>query len=409
MSKSDLVKGWCPGALRPMESGDGLIVRVRPRLSRLSLVQLEVLGEAAAQFGDGSLHLSNRANVQIRGVEPASHGKALELLEASNLIDSNPRIEAIRNVMLAPQTGLGAQASVAAGLAAKLEAFLTATGALQDLPGKFGVAIQAGESIDSGAVSDVTFIVRDDSIACVLEGALDKAFMLSDTQSAIVVFAKIALYFIAVRRNNPAIRRMRDAISMMGLEAFARAAGNTAQAHRLPMTEAAAPVGDLGEGFGIAFTFGDVSPEALQEITATMRCEGVPEASISPHRALVFPVGMQEKPAFRDLALRIDGVVDPGDVRLRVHACPGAPACSRATVPVRAGAKVVIEALRAAAFSGGTVHISGCEKRCAYPHAAEITAIGTAGRYELFWRSQARCSVSGADLPAAIAELARAL
>ena len=25
------VRGWCPGALRPMESGDGLIVRLRPR------------------------------------------------------------------------------------------------------------------------------------------------------------------------------------------------------------------------------------------------------------------------------------------------------------------------------------------------------------------------------------------
>jgi precorrin-3B synthase len=24
-----LVKGWCPGALRPMLSGDGLVVRVR--------------------------------------------------------------------------------------------------------------------------------------------------------------------------------------------------------------------------------------------------------------------------------------------------------------------------------------------------------------------------------------------
>ena len=24
------IKGWCPGALRPMQSGDGLVVRVRP-------------------------------------------------------------------------------------------------------------------------------------------------------------------------------------------------------------------------------------------------------------------------------------------------------------------------------------------------------------------------------------------
>ena len=27
------VKGWCPGAHRPMMSGDGLVVRIRPRLA----------------------------------------------------------------------------------------------------------------------------------------------------------------------------------------------------------------------------------------------------------------------------------------------------------------------------------------------------------------------------------------
>ena len=33
------VKGWCPGALRPMLSGDGLVLRVRPHGGRLSQAQ----------------------------------------------------------------------------------------------------------------------------------------------------------------------------------------------------------------------------------------------------------------------------------------------------------------------------------------------------------------------------------
>ena len=36
MSAPVAAKGWCPGALRPMESGDGLIARIRPRGGRLS-------------------------------------------------------------------------------------------------------------------------------------------------------------------------------------------------------------------------------------------------------------------------------------------------------------------------------------------------------------------------------------
>ena len=41
MSRPD-AKGWCPGAYRPMMSGDGLVVRVRPVLARLT--QAQVLG-----------------------------------------------------------------------------------------------------------------------------------------------------------------------------------------------------------------------------------------------------------------------------------------------------------------------------------------------------------------------------
>ncbi|WP_252979256.1 hypothetical protein [Mameliella alba] len=33
------IKGWCPGAWRPMLSGDGLVVRVRPHLARLDADQ----------------------------------------------------------------------------------------------------------------------------------------------------------------------------------------------------------------------------------------------------------------------------------------------------------------------------------------------------------------------------------
>ncbi|MEO1207882.1 MAG: precorrin-3B synthase, partial [Pseudomonadota bacterium] len=47
MSDAFAVKGWCPGALRPMESGDGLIVRVRPRCGAVRLPTLEALSDIA--------------------------------------------------------------------------------------------------------------------------------------------------------------------------------------------------------------------------------------------------------------------------------------------------------------------------------------------------------------------------
>ncbi|MEO0991185.1 MAG: cobalamin biosynthesis protein CobG, partial [Pseudomonadota bacterium] len=64
MSEPD-VRGWCPGAHRPMASGDGLVVRVRPPLGELSVTQALGLADLAGRFGHDELELTNRANLQI--------------------------------------------------------------------------------------------------------------------------------------------------------------------------------------------------------------------------------------------------------------------------------------------------------------------------------------------------------
>ncbi len=56
------VKGWCPGALRPMESGDGLVVRIRPRLAELAPYQMRGIAAAALRHGNGVIELTARAN-----------------------------------------------------------------------------------------------------------------------------------------------------------------------------------------------------------------------------------------------------------------------------------------------------------------------------------------------------------
>ena len=62
------VKGWCPGIIRPMASGDGLIVRVRPRCGAFSLETAAVLADLAERLGNGHIDLTRRANLQLRGL-----------------------------------------------------------------------------------------------------------------------------------------------------------------------------------------------------------------------------------------------------------------------------------------------------------------------------------------------------
>ena len=74
------VKGWCPGALRPMLSGDGLIVRIRPFCGAFSLEQARGLADLARRLGNGHIDLTRRANLQLRGLSdermPELHARA---------------------------------------------------------------------------------------------------------------------------------------------------------------------------------------------------------------------------------------------------------------------------------------------------------------------------------------------
>jgi len=49
------IQGWCPGALRPMASGDGLVVRVRARQGAVALDTLAALADIARRLGESEL------------------------------------------------------------------------------------------------------------------------------------------------------------------------------------------------------------------------------------------------------------------------------------------------------------------------------------------------------------------
>src|SRR6266568_5904688 len=100
------VKGWCPGALRPMLSGDGLIVRIRPFCGAFSLEQAHGLADLARRLGNGHIDLTRRANLQLRGLVEERLPELHAALGKLGLIDPDAETEATRNLMVAPLAGL---------------------------------------------------------------------------------------------------------------------------------------------------------------------------------------------------------------------------------------------------------------------------------------------------------------
>ena len=152
-------KGWCPGALQPMETGDGLLARVRASGGRLSLDQAAAIAESALACGNGSIGLSARANLQIRGVSERTLPDLRARLSAAGLLDADPEIERLRNIVASPLSDIDPEAAFdLAPAVASLEGRLAEDSSLGPLPAKFSSVLDARGRLPLAEVdADVRF------------------------------------------------------------------------------------------------------------------------------------------------------------------------------------------------------------------------------------------------------------
>ncbi len=105
------IKGWCPGALTPMPTGDGLLARIRASAGRLSLEQAEGVADCARACGNGAIEITSRGNLQLRGIFEAALPELRERLFRLGLIDADPELERARNIVASPLADLDPEAA----------------------------------------------------------------------------------------------------------------------------------------------------------------------------------------------------------------------------------------------------------------------------------------------------------
>jgi precorrin-3B synthase len=387
------VKGWCPGALTPMQSGDGLIVRVRPRCGMLTPDELAALAEAAQRFGNGHIDLTRRANLQIRGVSeetlPGLHGVIARL----GLLDPTPEGEAVRNLMISPLAGIDpAEVLDIRGIARELALMLTSEQAFWALPSKFGFIIDGSGTL---TLADERADIR---LVAIRVGANPAVAIGIDTQIGIdwlgsVVPVAAATTAMETARAfldatpSGARQRMRD-LSAEGLASMR--SSMRSRLNPLTLEPKKGPshrrVGllDLGSGrfaVGVAAPFGRIETGQLEKLAGALAAFGVKEIRLSPWRILYAEVPHASAgQAILDAAVGYGLIVDPNDPLLRVEACAGAPACRSTRLDTRGHARRLAALLPRFGFAG-TIHVSGCAKGCAKSAAADLVLVGAEGKY----------------------------
>jgi len=369
------IRGWCPGALRPMMSGDGLVVRIRAHGGRLTSAQLAGIAALARRFGNGQIDLSARANLQLRGVAEAGHPALIDGLRGLGLIDDSLAAEARRNILVTPFWKAG---DGTAELAAALEEALADA---PPLPGKFGYAIDTGPAPVLGAASADIRLERDAAGGFVLraDGAAEGTPVgAADAPARVVALARWFVETGGVQggRGRMAAHLGRGAALPDGF------APTVAPALAAP---APAP-GHCPAGFLTALAFGQTDAATLAAIAAL-----VPAVRLTPWRMLLLE-GLGEAPAIAGL------IADPADPVLRVTACTGAPGCPQA----RAATRPLARALAVRVPQGAHLHVSGCAKGCAHPGPCALTLTATGAGFALVRGGTAAAEPVRTGLPAEV-------
>ncbi|MBS0222241.1 MAG: precorrin-3B synthase [Proteobacteria bacterium] len=331
-----------------MESGDGLLVRVKPRGSSLTLAQASGLAEVAGRLGNGHIDLTRRANLQIRGLDAAVLPELHRALDRLDLLDPDAGTEAVRNIMVGPLAGPEGRALASAlGEAVAADRKLVA-----HLPAKFGWLVDA-----PGPLSIVG--ERAEIALCVLTAGV--ALRVGGRWRGIMPHDKAVSLALAVARAHLDGRE----IPTLGRMDIVPAPGRRT-------------LGAVARLFGIAAPFGRLETSQLQSLVALATAAGASELRLSPWRALYVDAPV-------DGAREFGLIVDDEDPLLRIDACPGKPACRSASVDTRR------DAYRLATMGFvGSIHLSGCAKGCARSASAELVLVGCEGRYGIVRNGTAR-------------------
>jgi precorrin-3B synthase len=428
-------RGACPGLSAPMATGDGLLVRFAAA-DCISPAAFIALCAAARAHGNGTMEISARGSLQVRGLSGRSAAAFARAVAALDIAAADAP-----SVIVDPLAGDPDVRIDSSGLAGAVRQAIA--DAQLVLAPKVCVALDGGGRLHLDALSAD---VRLRAIGPVQAPRLHVSIA-GDAASATPLGSippeaapDTVLRVLRVIASHGSDARAADVLRSEGLEPFracweCRGEACLAPTERvLPPRPPPEPVGihPLRDGIvalGIALAFGHAHADALEELArlaAALPHAGRPRVSgdpvitegvwdtgspafagddggvvrtrtdpgdtirlrPAPHRVLLLiGIGRQDAEMLAGRLEQLGFITRPDDPRRRVVACPGKPACASGLMAARALAAEIAPRLPP---SRAIIHVSGCAKGCAHPVPAALTIVGTERGCGIIERGDAR-------------------
>ena len=409
----------CPGLLHIVPARDGGICRLRLPGGSLHAAQADALALATEQHATGPIDLTNRANLQVRGVRHGHETAFSTALIAAGLgpggqcdldLHTATALDTVRNLMISPVAGRDPAALIdTRPIAQAMLDALMAEPRFAQLSPKFALLLDGGERLAARTHPHDIWLAAVPAA----DGAPLLAFGLAgcppgDTQQAwrntpplgavppvqapALVQALLHAFLDLAQAGQ---QRMRDLLQThTPAQLLLRAGQKAAIPPHAPDWPASDPMLRFGahpqrDGqlfwVGAQPPLGRISPAALRALAQLARdVSASATLHITPWQGVLLPDVAPQNIHYAQAALLRLGFACQGNEPLaRMIACTGSQGCARALADVKSDALALSQLLDEAQ----DIHLSGCMRSCAAAHPSAHTLLAVApGRYDLYQR-----------------------
>jgi precorrin-3B synthase len=372
----------CPGLLDLHQARDGLVARIRLPGGYAGASRLRSLAALAERLGDGSVDLTARGNVQLRGIRAETADSLARRAAAAGLLPS-PTHDRARNITASPLAGLAGHRDLRGPVRA-LDRAILADPALAALPGRFLFGLDDGTGRAALGRCDVGLYCGPRGAELIVAGR--RTGRRGPTAEMIAVAVAAAGAFLGQRENAPGSTRVRG-LPDGGAAVAAAASGTLGEA--APDNETRLTLGPLTDAAPVHAAPSDGGPtDARPTVVVAAPLGRLTARQLRLVAGLVRPGDVARLAAAGRIVLPLAGAADAALARLAAaglvtgdeHALASVTACAGMTC-VRSLADV--RALATSVPGLDAVHWAGCDRRCGLPADATAVVATPAGQYEL--------------------------
>jgi ferredoxin-nitrite reductase len=389
----------CPGLFYATPAGDGILSRIRIPGGIINSQQGHAIAEFAERFGEGYVHVTNRANLQIRKIQGITP-EVLTTLQKVGLAATLTEVDHLRNIMGSPTAGIDSLELIdTRPLVRELDTYICGHPEFKGLSPKFSVAFDGG-----GAVSICEQKNEIGFRAIALENNIYFQLILGDATNILlkpeeclsVVVAIAQVYLDNVDQTLTRKLRLKHLLQDKGVEWYLQQAErylpfsllkrlkstldksiNPNKYHHLGVH----PQRQAGLSYiGIILPLGQLSSKQLHSLTDLAENYGSGSLRLTPwQNLLISDIPNSSIPHFQDEIERLGLDYRANQIQGSLVACTGKTGCTSSATDTKKQALDLADYLKKhiSLDIPVKIHFSGCPKSCADHGKSDITLLGT--------------------------------